>query len=521
MGVQKEYEKKSTAIKGGSVCLRGFTGQEKSDIETKLKNAGFRMTFSMTGADVIVVANEASETVINRAKASGVPIMDIDAVLELANLSVVEELDIDETVQVEYIDAVELTEEYVRILDVLVPRRKNTGKAGKAGSPDKYSFLCLDKNFLITARNVAAAAVYDIPCVLEGETATSKTTIIRWLGTLAGQPVYRLNLNGQTDTSELIGRYVPASGRMDIDTDILLDNIAEFDRGPDWSRVQQDLQEIKAAQERGEPRDLNPVEKARVAKTLGLASKSWEFIEGYIPKALRHGAWVILDEMNLAEPQVLERLNSVLEDGHSLVLTEGDGTIFGTNGDVETHPDFRLFGTMNPAEYAGRSALSPAFRDRWRLWRFVDQPGEAEFHAMLRTLVFGEQPAFEYRGVMYRAPSTTPTYPEMQKIEGIDEMLVRLASFHYSVASVSGTSGQAQIGRTRRERYVFTRRGLLTIMKLIYRVVCKGDTLGSKEIPLPVLLEDLLTQAYIDRVQDPADRAVLYSALRASGLIEE
>ena len=57
-------------------------------------------------------------------------------------------------------------------------------------------------------------------------------------------------------------------------------------------------------------------------------------------------------------------------------------------------------------------------------------------------------------------------------------------------------------------------------MKLIYRVVCKGDTLGSKEIPLPVLLEDLLTQAYIDRVQDPADRAVLYSALRASGLIE-
>ena len=48
MGVQKEYEKKSTAIKGGSVCLRGFTGQEKVDIEDKLKHAGFRITFSMS-----------------------------------------------------------------------------------------------------------------------------------------------------------------------------------------------------------------------------------------------------------------------------------------------------------------------------------------------------------------------------------------------------------------------------------------------------------------------------------------
>ena len=137
-----------------------------------------------------------------------------------------------------------------------------------------------------------------------------------------------MNLNGQTDTSELVGRYVPASGHVEIDTQILLDNMGEFDQGEDWARVRKDLQELKAAREQSESAEMNEVEKARLAKTLGLASKSWEFMEGYIPKALRKGVWVILDEMNLAEPQVLERLNSVLEDGHELVLTEGEGTIF-------------------------------------------------------------------------------------------------------------------------------------------------------------------------------------------------
>ena len=100
-------------------------------------------------------------------------------------------------------------------------------------------------------------------------------------------------------------------------------------------------------------------------------------------------------------------------------------------------------------------------------------------------------------------------------------MKTLLATFHFHVASASGTnSGAAQIGRTRRERYVFTRRGLLTIMKLIHRVICKGETIGSQQIPLSVLLEDLLVQVYMDRVQDPSDRDAIYSVMRASGLVQ-
>ena len=51
------------------------------------------------------------------------------------------------------------------------------------------------------------------------------------------------------------------------------------------------------------------------------AAAPWRFREGLIPEAMRRGHWVVLDELNLAEPQVLERLNPVLEQPPTLVLS--------------------------------------------------------------------------------------------------------------------------------------------------------------------------------------------------------
>src|SRR5262249_45468178 len=86
----------------------------------------------------------------------------------------------------------------------------------------------------------------------------------------------------------------------------------------------------------------------------------WRWQDGPVVTALKRGWWVLLDEVNLAEPQILERLNSVLERDPMLVLTEHDHSAFGPGGQP-IHPDFRLFATMNPAEYSGRSVLSPAY----------------------------------------------------------------------------------------------------------------------------------------------------------------
>ena len=512
---------------GNRFMIRNMEPERAEEVKAQLLAAGWTQSYSMKFADFIVIDGEPDQKLIASAQRFSVSLIQADEALEISDLSEVSELDEEFGKTLEKKSAIEVTDAYVRILDMKLPRRDPLTIKGIKPEPiSNFSHLCLDQNFLITARNVVMAAHYDIPCVLEGETATAKTTVIKWLAALTGQPLYRINLNGQTDTAELVGRFVPASGYEEIDTDILLKHIGEFDQDPEWERVKQDLIEVRESIAQGRPRELNPIEKARIAKTLGLAMKTWTFVEGLIPSAMRHGVWVILDEMNLAEPQILERLNSVLETEHTLVLTEGDNTTFGPGGDVEVHSDFRIFGTMNPAEYTGRNSLSPAFRDRWSLWNFVDLPGESELHAMLRCLVFGEQPEFEFKGVLYRAAPTQPSFPNLQAVPDIDEILRRLAIFHHTLAVSSGNGGgqkAATLGRTRRERYQFTRRGLHSLMKLFSHTIAhltsgQDRDLGPTEVNAQ--LNEILELLYVSKVQSSVDRRAIVSAMRAAGLAQ-
>lgn len=70
---------------------------------------------------------------------------------------------------------------------------------------------------------------------------------------------------------------------------------------------------------------------------------------------------VLLDEINLASSETLQRLCGLLDDSHgSITLTE--------KGDVKAvtrHPDFRLFAAMNPATDAGKKDLPTSIRSRF------------------------------------------------------------------------------------------------------------------------------------------------------------
>ena len=70
---------------------------------------------------------------------------------------------------------------------------------------------------------------------------------------------------------------------------------------------------------------------------------------------------VLLDEINLASSETLQRLCGLLDDSHgSITLTEkGDATA------VSRHPDFRLFAAMNPATDAGKKDLPSSIRSRF------------------------------------------------------------------------------------------------------------------------------------------------------------
>ena len=83
-------------------------------------------------------------------------------------------------------------------------------------------------------------------------------------------------------------------------------------------------------------------------------------MDGLLVQALRQGHWLILDELNLAPPEVLEGLNRLLDDNRELLIPE-------TQEVVRPHPSFRLFATQNPpgGAYGGRKPLSRAFRNRF------------------------------------------------------------------------------------------------------------------------------------------------------------
>jgi hypothetical protein len=341
--------------------------------------------------------------------------------------------------------------------------------------------------------------------MLEGETSTSKTSTVLLLASLLGQPVVRINLNGQTDTGELIGRYVPGEEGIDLPY-----SVKELLESPE--RLSSTTLAILRAADL-ENRPLTPLEVQQVKIAEHLPVRQWRWQDGLIPQAMRCGWWLLLDECNLAEPQILERLNSVLEQNPTLVLTEHDNSVVGPGGE-EVHPDFRVFATMNPAEYAGRSELSPAYRDRWRAYRFIAPAGEAQYLDMLRYLVFGKSPDIVMEGCEYRMQNCEPQYPLLADIPHMDQFLEALARFHAGLEQAAGQGGgTARLGVRRREPYVFTRRGMLSFLDFINKMLTKSDTNDPYE---PV--RQGLLRYYAGRMTTEEDRRTLVQLLDAVGI---
>ena len=162
-----------------------------------------------------------------------------------------------------------------------------------------------------------AALVGRFPVLLQGPTSSGKTSMVEYLAARVGRRCMRINNHEHTDLAEYLGTYVsePGSGRL-------------------------------------------------------------VFADGLLVTALRTGAWLILDELNLAPSEVLEALNRLLDDNRELFVPE-------TQEVIRPHPAFMLFATQNPAGlYGGRKQLSLAFRNRF-IELHVDDIPESELETIL------------------------------------------------------------------------------------------------------------------------------------------
>ena len=294
--------------------------------------------------------------------------------------------------------------------------------------------------------HVLTRAVRDrVPALLEGPTATSKSSAIVWLARTLGFPVVRVNLSAHADTAELLGRYVPTSG-------------------------------------------------------------GWRWCDGSVVQALRTGAWLLLDEVNLADPAVIERLNPLLEDAPTLRLTEHDGETFGRDG-TPIHPDFRVFATANPSTYGGRKPMSPALRDRFILHHHPAVPSEDDLMAMLLSLTLGKSTPITVAEQRYHTTAATLRYPL-----GLDsalgpQLLRQLARLWSGLIRLGDQPDVFGLGSAP----VYTRRGLIALTRGLSRGMQAGRPLDR------VLREELLAHV-VGRAGRHEDRVAIARLLDASGL---
>ncbi|MFA7193814.1 MAG: AAA family ATPase [Candidatus Paceibacterota bacterium] len=98
------------------------------------------------------------------------------------------------------------TETSVSYLGVELSKSQNRENAP---DPSKYEDYINDNFTLPFQRDIAVSFAQGDPILIEGGTSIGKTTTLRKMAADLGWEVHYVNLNGATDASDLMGRYIP------------------------------------------------------------------------------------------------------------------------------------------------------------------------------------------------------------------------------------------------------------------------------------------------------------------------
>ncbi|KAG6365441.1 hypothetical protein INS49_007052 [Diaporthe citri] len=204
------------------------------------------------------------------------------------------------------------------------------------------------------------------PILLVGETGCGKTTICQLLAESLGKALHIVNAHQNTETGDLIGSQRPVRNRGAIAETLKQSLVEAFEylrQSPQGS-----IDDLLARYHALPADDSSRIPDAVQEKVLAneIRSKAlFEWSDGSLVHAMKEAHFFLLDEISLADDSVLERLNSVLEPGRSLLLAE-KGT---DNSFVRAADGFQFFATMNPGGDFGKKELSPALRNRFtEIW---------------------------------------------------------------------------------------------------------------------------------------------------------
>ncbi|KIW88587.1 uncharacterized protein Z519_10633 [Cladophialophora bantiana CBS 173.52] len=247
---------------------------------------------------------------------------------------------------------------------------------------------------LPASNSIIIAVKQNWPVILAGPSGSGKTTLIRYLAAAAGVELVEFSMNSDVDTVDLVGGFDQYDTRRDVSKihtrirEVLRQRIASsFTNKSDgaaqvqllrlWQLFEGDeleIPDLRAAI----PNLLAILPELRaqveVFSTIldSVDQSSFRFVwnDGILVDAIEKGSWLLLENANLCNPSVLDRLNSLLEPGGSLVISEQHSGSTSTRI-IEPHPNFRIFLTMDPRY----GELSRAMRNRSLEIFMPDGPG--------------------------------------------------------------------------------------------------------------------------------------------------
>ncbi|EJC98837.1 P-loop containing nucleoside triphosphate hydrolase protein [Fomitiporia mediterranea MF3/22] len=255
---------------------------------------------------------------------------------------------------------------------------------GPVTVPAEGSFLAPSQ--LNGVESALAGIAHNWLVIVCGSHSSGKTSFVHALSSMSGRPLQEMALGSSSDTSDLIGSFEQTSN--DFHNERFLEKLVRIinacvaqTRLKDANslefllRLKEDAVSARRTRSLGmlqetlrrslkdslfEPfgKDLSRTLKTVLENSLSAneSAPRFEWIDGPLVRAMKEGQWLLLDNVNLCSPSVLDRLNSLCEMNGSIVLTErgiDQETIF-------PHPDFRLFMTVDP----DRGEISRAMRNR-------------------------------------------------------------------------------------------------------------------------------------------------------------
>ena len=223
------------------------------------------------------------------------------------------------------------------------------------------------------------------PCILVGPSGSGKSSVIRLLASVAGYELDEMALNTDIDTMDIVGGFEQAdvsrkisSRLMELESYTRQATLLQFLGGTNPRPEDLKFLAVFKTQSTGMSNLCELIEhlesiiphhpgleecyghlKKLIQEREQCTNNGFNWVDGMLVRAVQEGRWLILDNANLCSASVLDRLNSLLEPGGSLVINEHSDK----NGEpkvIYPHPNFRLFITMDPKH----GELSRAMRNR-------------------------------------------------------------------------------------------------------------------------------------------------------------